>query len=283
MIGVLAVAALAGAILAPSHPGWITLPNGVTLRYEERGDAAADPVILLHGYTDSRQSFERLTALLPERVHTIAIDLRGHGDSDRPGNYDITAMADDVVRFLEARRLNRVTVVGHSMGSLVAREVARQASRRVAKLVLIGSAPTFDNDVVRQLQTELSALGNSIDVGFVTAFQRSTIHEPVPRAFFERVIAASSGVPPRVWHQTLEAIIDYDDRRRLGSIRVPTLLLWGVHDAIVGPEDQEALLDGIPGSYLVFYGDLGHAPHWERPDAVVADLLAFLESEPDRR
>jgi non-heme chloroperoxidase len=284
MLGLMTVAAtLLGSPLTEPDPRWLTLPNGITLRYEERGDTTGDPLILLHGYTDSRQSFERLTSQLPYRVRTIAIDLRGHGDSDRPGSYDLREMANDVVRFIEAKRLRRVTLVGHSMGSLVAREAARRARSRVAGLVLIGSGVTFDNEVVRGLQAELNSLGESIDREFVEGFQRSTLFAPVPAGFLNQVIEASSAVPPAIWRDVLNRILEYNDSRSLASIRVPTMLMRGSRDAIVGRSDQEALLTGIPGSYLVEYRDVGHAPHWERPAAVVADLLAFLEGEPDRR
>lgn len=284
MLGLMTVAAtLLGSALTGPDPRWLTLPSGLTLRYEERGDTTGDPLILLHGYTDSRQSFERLASQLPYRVRTIAIDLRGHGDSDRPGSYDIREMANDVVRFIEAKRLRRVTLVGHSMGSLVAREAARKARSRVAGLVLIGSGVTFDNEVVRGLQAELNSLGDAIDREFVEGFQRSTLYAPVPAGFLDKVIEASSTVPPAIWRDVLVQILEYNDSRSLASIRVPTMLMWGSRDAIVSRTDQEALLSGIPGSYLVEYRDVGHAPHWERPAAVVADLLAFLEGEPDRR
>jgi non-heme chloroperoxidase len=284
MLGLMTVAAtLLGSAPTEPDPRWLTLPSGLTLRYEERGDTTGDPLILLHGYTDSRQSFERLASQLPYRVRTIAIDLRGHGDSDRPGSYDIREMANDVVRFIEAKRLRRVTLVGHSMGSLVAREAARKARSRVAGLVLIGSGVTFDNEVVRGLQAELNSLGDAIDREFVEGFQRSTLYAPVPAGFLDKVIEASSTVPPAIWRDVLVQILEYNDSRSLASIRVPTMLMWGSRDAIVSRTDQEALLSGIPGSYLVEYRDVGHAPHWERPAAVVADLLAFLEGEPDRR
>lgn len=283
MFALMAAATLVGVTLSPTDPQWLTLSNGVSLRYEERGDPDADALILLHGYTDSRQSFDLLRANLPPGIRTITIDLRGHGDSDRPGSYRISEMADDVVRFIDAKGLRRATLVGHSMGSLVAREVARRGRSRVAGLVLIGSAATFDNPVVRGLRTELHRLGDAIDPTFVEAFQRSTLHAPVPASFLAGVIKASSGVPPAVWREVLDGILEFDDSRALGSIRVPTVLIWGTRDAITSRADQDALLSGMPGSYLVAYRDVGHAPHWERPAAVIADLLAFLEVEHDRR
>jgi pimeloyl-ACP methyl ester carboxylesterase len=75
----------------------------------------------------------------------------------------------------------------------------------------------------------------------------------------------------------------WDDRRRLRQIRIPTLLMWGEGDQVFGRLDQDALLDGIPGSRLVAYAGVGHAPHWEVPGAFASDLLGFLEEEQERR
>jgi pimeloyl-ACP methyl ester carboxylesterase len=283
MIGPLMLLSLASGATAPAESRWLTLGNGVTLRYEERGDPSAAAVVLLHGLTDSRQSYERLTALLPPRIRTIAIDLRGHGDSDRPGEYGIADMAGDVVRFLDAKGERRVTLVGHSMGSLVAREAARRGRDRVTRLVLIGSGVSFDNPAVRAFAEELRARGNDLDAAFVEGFQRSTLHAPVPQRFFDGVMAASCSVPPVVWRRAVDGILAYDDARALEAIRVPTLLIWGAHDGITSRADQDRLLSGIAGSYLVVYPDVGHAPHWERPAVVVADLLAFLDGESERR
>lgn len=276
MIGTIAFLTLLQGASSPDAPQWLTLTNGVTIRYEERGAPEAPSLVFLHGYTDSHQAFERLTAALPGHLRTIVIDLRGHGDSDRPGRYAIADFADDVVRFMEAKRLRAVTVVGHSLGSLVAREVARRGRDRVSRLVLIGSATTFDNPMVRELRTAVFALGDAIDVEFIEAFQRSTVHTPVPDAFLARVIAASARVSPTTWRKALNAQIEFNDGARLDRLRLPTLLLRGARDEIATHDDQVRLLDGIPGAYLVSYPDLGHAPHWERPELVAADLLAFL-------
>lgn len=122
----------------------VTLATGVRLRYAEQGDRGGPAVILLHGYSDSWFSWSRVMPLIPARYHVIAPDQRGHGDSDKPeGGYAMRDMAADVLSLMDALHLERATVVGHSMGSFIAQQIAVAASGRVERLVLVGSAPAF--------------------------------------------------------------------------------------------------------------------------------------------
>jgi non-heme chloroperoxidase len=122
--------------LADAH-----LTTGVRLHYAEQGDIAAHPLILLHGYTDLWVSFSAVLPALAATYHAYALDQRGHGDSDRPASgYTMPDFAADVVAFMAAMGLTRATLVGHSMGSFVAQQVALAAPECVARLVLIASA-----------------------------------------------------------------------------------------------------------------------------------------------
>src|SRR5215207_10629296 len=122
------------------------LPTGVRLRYAEQGDPAGRPVVMLHGYTDSSFSFSRALPLLDPGRRVYALDLRGHGDSERPaGGYAVSDFAADVLAFMDARGLERATLVGHCMGSLVAQRVALVAPQRVERLVLVSSMTAARN------------------------------------------------------------------------------------------------------------------------------------------
>ncbi|MGH7577079.1 MAG: alpha/beta fold hydrolase, partial [Longimicrobiales bacterium] len=91
--------------------GNVMLDTGVRLNYAETGSPGGDPVILLHGATDSWFSFSRLLPLLPAVVHAYALDQRGHGDSDRPQrDYAPRDLAQDVVAFMNAQGIARATV-----------------------------------------------------------------------------------------------------------------------------------------------------------------------------
>ena len=101
------------------------LATGVRLRYAEQGDPGGEPIVFLHGYTDSWWSFSRLLPFLAaERYHAYALDQRGHGDSERPeSGYALDDLAADVVAFLDAVGAPRAIVVGHCMGGFVAARV----------------------------------------------------------------------------------------------------------------------------------------------------------------
>ena len=136
-----AFAASATAHAQPPRPSSIGLSTGVRLSYVAQGPADGHPVIFLHGYSDSWFSFSRVLPLLPSDVRGFALSLRGHGDSDRPATgYAMRDLAADVVAFMDAKRIVRATIVGHSMGSLVAQQVALAAPRRISGIMLIGAA-----------------------------------------------------------------------------------------------------------------------------------------------
>jgi non-heme chloroperoxidase len=241
----------------------IRLSNGVRLHYAEQGDPAGDTVLLLHGYGDSWFSWSRVLPGLTPGRRAIALDLRGHGDSDRPAQgYAVRELAEDVVGFMAARHIARAAVVGHSMGSFVAQQVALAAPRRVSRLVLVGSgtAPTRFNGML-ELQRVVNALPDPVPEAFIREFQESTIHRGVPEEFLERVVAESSKLPARP--------------ERLRAEGIPTLMLWGDRDGMSSRAEQEALTM-LLGGELKAYDDTGHAPHWERPDELAADLEEFL-------
>jgi pimeloyl-ACP methyl ester carboxylesterase len=261
-----------------NQPGRARLSTGVELEYVERGDASGVPAILLHGYSDSWFSFSRLLPLLPSSVHAYALSQRGQGDSERPAsNYRMRDLAADVVAFMDAKGLRRATIVGHSMGSLVAQQVALLAPARVERLVLIGSATSAHEVIgIDELGSAVASFGDSVPSSFVREFQVSTVHRPVPPAFMERVIAESGKVPAPVWRALLDGMLATEPPRALVGRRVPTLLLWGDRDAYFPRREQDALLRLLPNARLRVFADVGHSPHWEVPDEVARELAAFI-------
>ena len=123
----------------------------------------------------------------------------------------------------------------------------------------------------------LAGLGDPISPEFVREFQESTIHHPVPEEFLLTVISQSLKVPAHVWRDYWEGVVlTVDDTSRLGEIEVPTLILWGEHDAFLHREEQERRAAAIPDATLKVYPDTGHTVAWERPEWVVRDLEAFM-------
>ena len=254
------------------------LATGFRLRYAEQGDPAGHPVVLLHGYSDSWFSYSGLLRHLPESLHLLIPDLRGHGDSERPaGGYTMRDLAADTLALLDAKGIARVTVVGHSMGSIVAQQTALAAPGRVAGLVLMGSGTAIRNmQAIGELDQAVAALEDPVPEEFARKFQASTTHRPIPTEFMDRAVAESLRLPARVWRAVMAGMLAADPPIGLAEAGVPTLILWGDRDAYFLRAEQEALLALVPGATLRVYPETGHALHWERPEEVARDLTAFV-------
>lgn len=259
----------------------VRVATGVRLHYVEQGDPNGPAVILLHGYSDSWVSYAQVLPLIDKRYHVYVPDLRGHGESDRPASgYTFPNLAGDIIAFMDAKRIKKATIVGHSMGSFVAQHVATMAPQRVEKLVLVGSAPAVRNGEVSQLQADVNVLSDPVPLKFVTEFQKSVITRPVPDDFMDRVIQESMKLPARVWRDTMAGMLAHNSTVTLTRIKAPTLIIWGDRETVFPKRsDQEALRKAIPNARLKVYEGTGHCPNWEEPARFVTDLQEFVEGK----
>ncbi|OJT21298.1 alpha/beta hydrolase [Archangium sp. Cb G35] len=258
----------------------VQLSTGVRMHYVEQGRHDGPVLVLLHGYTDSYLSFERVLPLLPRNFHVYALDQRGHGDSSRPDCcYSPSDFASDVAAFLDSQGIQRAVLVGHSMGSFIAQQAALEHPQRVQALVLIGSAPTVHgNAVAAELKSVVDTLSEPIDPAFVREFQAGTFYRPIPPSFLDTAVSESLKVPARVWKAALDGLIAEDHSARLRDISVPTLVVGGDHDGFFSVAEQQALAQALPSASLVLYTETGHAPHVELPQRFVDDVKQFLRS-----
>jgi pimeloyl-ACP methyl ester carboxylesterase len=231
----------------PFQKQTLALSTGITLAYVEAGDRAGEPVILLHGYTDTGRSvypmMRHLLALRPD-LRLIALDQRGHGASSMPPAEACRAapercfgpgdLAADVRALMEQKWIRRASVVGHSMGSLVAQELALTRPERVRRLVLIGSfARTVDHPV-----TPLAA-----DSGAEAWMLPDWVTEPLADSAFLAAIAPETArTRLGTWIGVARALLAVDHTERLKGVRVPTLAIWAAQGAFF-PEspDQEVV------------------------------------------
>ncbi len=265
------------ALSRPSA-GHLDLVTGVRLYHRVQGDPDGDVLVFVHGWPDSWYSFSRVLGLLPQRYRAVAPDLRGFGRSDRPADgYAIDDFALDVLATLDALGVQRATLVGHSMGSFVVRRAAQLAPNRVSNLVLIGSGTTTVNDVTREVSALLPDLPDQVPLTFAREFQPSTVHLRLPDPFFDGIVAESAAAPAPVWRRAFAGVMAFDDTADLARITAPTLLVWGAHDGLFDRTEQDRLVAAIPHARLIVYPDAGHCPNWERPERLVADMVAFLQ------
>ncbi len=261
-----------------TSPVRVELSTGLTASYVAAGPADGRPVVLLHAWAESCRSFDRLLPLLPRTVRALAPDQRGHGDSDRPEHgYDVVDLAADVVAFLDALGLSSAVLLGSSSGGYVAQQVAITRPDRVDGLVLVASPatlhgrPPFVDDVER--------LTDPVDAAWVRQFVTGFPHfQPVPESYLEDRVADGARLPAEVWRKSLDGLRRAVPPLDQATITVPTLILSGERDELLGPQQQQDLHRAVPGSHVVVYEQTGHLVLWEQPARIAADLTNFLES-----
>ncbi|MFE3720304.1 alpha/beta fold hydrolase [Streptomyces cyaneofuscatus] len=216
----------------------------VRLAYRTWGDPFGSPVVLLHGLGGSAADWEAAGPLLGQEWRVFALDLRGHGESDWPDEYDLELMAEDVVGFLDELELNRVGLVGHGMGGVVARLVAHEHSDRVERLVLIETPAPFPGD-------------------------------PGPAGRPEGPVDYDENAVDAVRDQLADPGPDADEG--LGEIVAPTMIITGGPESRMPQDRQADMASLIPDCRLITVPG-GHRMHETRADQVAAHITEFFTS-----
>lgn len=280
-----APAAEAIAAAPVDQAGWnaqkrrITLPNGIELAYIELGNPRGKPLLLLHGYTDSSRAWSLLVPYL-DKYRLIVPDQRGHGLSSAPDCcYGTIQMAEDARLLLDALKIERVAVAGHSMGSMVAIALAADRPAIVDRLVLIGSTalpPVRRGD---WLWTNVSELKFPLDRDskFLREWHPANQPTPVDPVFAEAAMEEILAIQPQVWRGVMRELAEVPVARHAADIKAPTLILSGGADPLFPAEHHGALVNAIPGSTGHVYPGLGHNPLWEQPQDVAHRISEFIE------
>ena len=258
----------------------VTLATGPTLSYAEQGDPSGPALVLLPGPTDSWRSYQSALERMPLSVRTIAVSQRGHGDSDKPATgYRVVDFAGDVVALLDAVRIERAVLAGHSGSCLVARRVAIDSPERVAGLVLEASPTTLRGNAALEafVESVVSHIEDPIDPDVARSMLVDTSSSDVASEVLDQLVGELLKVPARVWREVFAELLQYDDSAELARIAAPVLLIWGDSDGIVAREMQERLQERISRADLVVYHGVGHTPRWEVPARFAADVAAFVD------
>jgi pimeloyl-ACP methyl ester carboxylesterase len=282
MVFILALSAIlfcAGTASAPNAEGKrkVVLKSGLAMRYVAAGPESGVPLILLHGLGDTSRSWSLTLPILARRHRVYVLDQRGHGNTDAPACcYTVPDLGYDVIAFMDARKIDKAAVAGHSMGSFVAQHLAAAYPHRVSKLVLLGSSDTTaGSETVGWLWDQARTFDKGVPAAFVDELQSSPT--PVDADFLAKVKAETFDVPPHVWKGLARMFLVEDHRRFLGDIKAPTLILWGEKDAAFPKAAQDRLQKAVPGAVFKAYPGVGHNLHWEIPRQVAEDIDAFLK------
>lgn len=237
--------------------------------------------VLVHGYLGGSEQWEAEIAHFADRFDVIAPDLPGFGDAaDRPPCRTIAELAAAVTGLLDDLGVDRFTLLGHSMGGMIAQEAAAACPERVERLVLYGTGPLglmpdrFEPiDVSRE---RLRQEGVARTIRRIGATWFSCGREP---AGLDKLVRIGARASEAAALAGLDAMQGWDGRGALGRLAMPALVLWGDGDRSYRWPQVEALWTGLPDARLAVIPGVSHAAHMEKAALFHAILSDFLRPE----
>lgn len=270
-------------INAATKEEWFTTNGlrGVRLHAIHRGDDDAPLLVLLHGAGANAHWWDHLAPTLAQRFHVVALDFRGHGDSDHPEEYLPGAFSDDLEALLEHLDAPNAVLMGHSMGAHVALWHAAQP-RRTPALVLIELARGASAS--RKRATRLALMLRRAYSSREQAIEKFRFLPGAAHAAPElrRAIAGHSvGIDPdgRFGFKFDPHWFAVPGRKppELSAVTCPTLLLRGADSNLLTSEGAAEICAAIPDCKLIEIAEAGHHVHIDQPAAALEATMRFLE------
>lgn len=240
------------------------------------------PVVLLHGIGGGARGFApEISALSAQGHHAVAWDQPGYGNSPLPPAEDWATVVDAFIAFLDEQGLDRVALVGHSMGGMLAQEVVARHPTRIGLLVLAGTSPAFGGDSEAWRQKFLAERLAPLDAGqgmaaLAPALVAGMIGDTPDPDGVARAIGCMAAVPEATYRAALLLLTRFDRRADLARIAVPTLVLAGEKDRNAAPAVMRRMAQAIPDAAYVELAGCGHLMSFDQPAAFLAALVDFL-------
>lgn len=247
----------------------------VKLNYVEHG-SGDEPIVFIHGYTGSLRDWEETLARLPARFRAYAIDLRGAGDSDRPGHgYNIPQFAEDIEQATRALGLGTFALVGHSMGGGAAMQFAVTHPERLRRLVLV--APISSNGT-RAMAPEFRAQMKTIrqNKDLARRMARAFMVRPRTDEQIERGIESNLKWQDDAYDEAADSMLSLRIADKVAELSVPTLMVVGDRDFLRADNLEDA--QRIPNCALQVFYRVGHMVQQDVADEFVEVLVDFIES-----
>jgi pyruvate dehydrogenase E2 component (dihydrolipoyllysine-residue acetyltransferase) len=259
-----------------AEPETVAVAAG-TLRYLRQGDGD-DAVILLHGFGGDLNNWLFAAPALAEGHAVYALELPGHGGSSKDvGPGDLDFLVDAVAQFLDALELERVHLVGHSLGGLVAASLTLRDPERTRSLTLVSSAGLGEEINGEYLEGFITAgsrreLKPALELLFADSGQvtRQLVDDVLKYKRIDGVDAALRSIADHVFGDGRQHVLVAD---RLAELGVPLLVVWGGEDRIIPPEHARRVPD--TAEVHVLQGS-GHSPHMEAAGDVNRVMERFL-------
>ncbi len=265
--------------------------NGLTLHYLDWGPPDGWPVLLLHGITGHARVWDHVAErLLPGR-RVLALDQRGHGDSDPApdDDYRVATMADDVAAFAGSLRLERFALLGHSMGGRIAIKYAADHAARLERLVIVDIGPDIAlaglkrvRDMMAQSPERIESEDWAVEyVRRANPLQDVDLLRARVRHGLKRLPDGgltwkyAKGLRDMMREGRRDAV---DLWEPLGRIPCPTLIVRGADSDILSAEVAKKMTERLPDGRVVEIAGAGHTVPADRPEEFVAQLRGFLSA-----
>ncbi|MEY8355202.1 alpha/beta hydrolase [Lachnospiraceae bacterium 54-53] len=268
---------------------YITVEGNVNIYVEDLNPGCKKTILFLHGWPGSHKLFEYQFDVLPKMgFRCIGIDTRGFGESDKPFcGYDYDRLADDVREVINVLGLEDITLAGHSTGGAIAiRYMARHKGYGVSRLALFAAAapslikrPDFpygvDKETVLQIIEGTYADRPNMLRNFGDIFFFQHITQPFSEWFFQIGLQAAGWATAAIANTWINEVLFSD----LNAIMVPTLIIHGIHDAVVPLQLGEILHQCIRNSTLLPFEFSGHASFYDQKDEFNKALAEFASGK----
>ena len=243
-------------------------------------DRAKPSVVFLHGAGLDHSWFGLQSRYFGYHGRNVlAVDLPGHGRSEGPPLASIEAMADWLVRLLDSARIDKASVVGHSMGSLIALECAARHASRVERIALLGTAfPMKVGEAFLEAARRNEQAAFDMETIWGHAARVPLGANPNPGMWmYGDTLARLARLAPGVLYNDLKACNDYAaGLASAARVKCPALVVIGAQDVMTPPKAAQSLAETIPAARSVRIAASGHSLMAEAPDAVLDALIEFL-------
>ncbi|MGI9510013.1 MAG: alpha/beta fold hydrolase [Geminicoccaceae bacterium] len=246
------------------------------------------PLVFLHGIGGDAESWRPQLDVFADKYRAIAWDMPGYGDSAPLIEMTIPALVGAVSVLLDRLSVNRVHLVGHSLGAMVAQAFALAHPERLRSLTLAATSAAFGKRASGEpdtawrdhfIEQRLGPLDRGASMAELAPklVQGLVGDDPDPKGL-EQAILSMAAVPEAGYRAAIRCLADFDQEAALAEIRTPTLLIAGEKDPVAPPKVMQRMADAMPDARLVTVADSGHLVHLERPDDFNQALAEFLKS-----